>query len=254
MADLDNKIKFEIGKNKDSEIVDAIMSIITNYYPVSDNRIHSLLGRFGNSNSRMVIDTTFVKVDGKDETGISFNWSKSARQLPDFLEIDGLLTDSLLFDLFTTILKDHEVISSFTIDNSIIRIETNINFREESKTGIDCFTIEFDFDFYYHPDKEILMDKMVKFFTLNFFEPLQRTSFMKEALNSYFTEVKQCFINNLSSDDLRNFISMLDDDVLIKIIEDLPNNVFTPNYTKFNEDRNPIKLTKELRENNNDNN
>lgn len=249
-----NEMRFEIGKNKDSEIVDTIMGIITKYYPVTDNRIKTLLRPSLHSLSRMTIDVTFAKDKGKDMTGISFNWSQQASSLPDFLEIDGLLTESLLYDLFTTILKDHEVINKFFINNSILEIETAINFREESKVGIDCSYIDLNFDFYYHPDKEHLMESMIRFFTLNFFEKLQNTSYMKEALNNYFTEVKQCFINTLSSDDLRRFICMLDDQTLIEIINGLPNNIFTPAYTKYNEEQKDMKLTKKLKGDNNDNN
>lgn len=254
MSEITNKSEFTIGKNKDSEIVDAIMGIITKYYPISDNRIKTLLALSRHSSSRMTIGVTFAKDKGKDMTGISFNWSKSASSLPDFLEIDGLLTESLLYDLFTAILKDHEVINIFSPGNSTLEIETAINFREESKVGIDCSYININFDFFYYPDKELLMEKMIRFFTLNFFEKLQKTSYMKDALKSYFTEIKQCFINTLSSDDLRRFICMLDDETLIKIIHDLPNNVFTPNYTKYNEEQKDMKLTKRLKGDNNDNN
>ena len=123
-----NKIKFEIGKNKDSEIIEAIINTITKYYPITDNRIESLLGP-KSSVSKMTIDFTFVKVKDKDMTGISFDWSNNATSLPDFLEIDGLRTESLLYDLFTTVLKDHEVINIFSPGNSTLEIETAINFR-----------------------------------------------------------------------------------------------------------------------------
>jgi len=254
MAEQIERKSFEIGKDKNSEIIDAIMEIITKYYPVTENRHKSLLSLRGNANSYIDIDITYAREKGKDVTGISFSDYKSSRSLPDFLEIDGLLNDSLLYDLFTVILKDHDWISSFFVNNSILQIKTDINWTDQNLTGINCREINFNFDFYYHPDKDHLMEHTIQFFTLNFFEQLQGTSFMKEALTSYFSQVKQLFIDSLSSDDIRKFICMLDDEALIEIINDLPNNVFTPIYTKFNEERTNNILTKKLKGDNNDNN
>ena len=233
-----------LNANNDKEILDKIFDIILKYCPVVDDRMKSI--HDNRINPCMSIEFIFVKENNKDKTYMNFMYGNNYRisSVPEDLEIDGIVSDNIVFSFINKLLLDHEVIRNFDVSDTGIKLDFAINYREDNLKGINCENISVEFDFYHYnyPNKELLMENYINKFALNYLDKLKNTTYFSNKIERYFSHIKEEFIDSLDYNSLRKFICLMSDGELKDIIRNMSDNRFKQLQEKYDDSDKVLKL------------
>ena len=239
--------KYELNYNNNVKILDEIKKIILKRHPIVDDRLNILYPSSKDPRCpEMEIQFLFYKIDNKNITQILFldGTSSYKSNIPEQIEINDLISKNILCDLISYLLTDHNLFENIYKYNTSIELPLIVDGRDENLHGISCGKIILKLDFNSHPDNELLMNEYLKVITTTFYEQLKRTNTFQKDLSNYCNNVKSEFINSLTTEELKQFINLLNNNDLCNLIYSMPNNRFIELYNKYNKEEKIKKLTK----------
>ena len=235
-----------IKELKKENIVDNIQDIILKLYPIVDNRSEVL---FAHSREQLDIDLYFYS-DEKigDITQVMFCKGNNSRRtsIDDILNIENLITEEEIINLIKFILSYYDYIKNFYINNDTIYLSFGVDLSNAEKSGISCHTIDLTLDFSRYKEKDNIMYPILKRIIETFYEQLKNTETYKKEYSKYCDKLKIDFIEEVSTNDLELFMSLLTNEDFKQIIKLLPNERFIELLNEFyqRKDVNTLSLIK----------
>lgn len=238
--ELEQMNKSEVNFQKEKELLEEIKKIILGYYPVIDNRMDLLFAA-----QRPALDICFYyyEADQKKETQISFLKGTESVKLntSEKIWLDDYVSSNLIIELISFLLQDHDVISSFWKNSNEIELTFKIDLKEANSRGISCGEIGLKIDYYSCPEKEALMNSLLKKIFLHFFYELKNTTLYQKEYQNYCAFIKEDFRANTTEDELRALLNTLSKDDLMNLITNMSNESFLSLYQTFKkEEKSPF--------------
>ena len=120
-----------------------------------------------------------------------------------------------------------------------------INLCDKNMHGISCGDITLKLDFSKHSNCSNILNDYFRAIIMTFRDKLENTEIFQREFSKYCRAVKNDFINSLSIDQLREFVSLFDMEDLCRIIADLPDTSFIELYEEY-QNKNPEKQLAKL--------
>lgn len=237
-----------ISNNGDNEVQKAIVDTLLNIYPIVDDRTDILFPPFGKSIPELAIHFDFYEIDKGDITQVLFlggtrNYKCS---FPDRLEINKLVSSDVVCRFIEYLLDDHDVFKSISQYHNCIELVMTINLCDKNMHGISCGDITLKFDFSSHPNCVNMLNDYFRTIIMVFRDKLENTEMFKREFSKYCGVVKSEFINSLSMEQLKEFVSLFNMDDLCRIVTDLPDMRFIQLYEEYQNKEKEKQLTKLL--------
>lgn len=235
--------------DNDTEILKAIIDILLNLYPIVDDRMDILFPPFGKKIPELNINFCFHEIDNQNVTMVSFLAGNRDYKCatPNDLQINGLISKKVVCDFISYLLSDHDVFKDIHKWFNRIELPMTINLCDENMHGISCGDITLSFDFSRHPNCENLLNDYLKVIVTTFCDKLQTTATFKREFSKYCGFVKNEFIDSLSEEQLKVFVSLLNMEDLCKVLYSLPDDRFIELYEEYNNQDKTKQLTKNFK-------
>jgi len=233
--------------NNDAEILKCIKEIILDRHPIVEDRLSILYPSFREPRTpEMEIWFNFYQIEDKTITQISFldGTLFHKESIPEVININGLISKTLICDLISYLLIDHDCFKNIYRNDTIIELSMIVDGRDENMHGISCGEINLKFDFHLHHDSNLLLKEYLKVITATFYEKLKGTSSFKKEFSNYCDFLKSEFINSSTIEELKGFIELLNSNDLCDLIFSIPNDHFVQLYNEYSAQKNIKKLTK----------
>ncbi len=211
-----------------------IKNIILKYCPYVENRI-SILGKAKAPQFDINID---IK---NEETQIMFLFGNNnfKQSIDEKVEISGIITFNEIKDIIDYILSDHEIVKELYIYNNKLNLNFAINWTDENLKGINCsdITIQIKFN-----DSNLEKDYLYLLFK-TYYNYLIKVPAFKKIRDNYIYKEKESYFEKLNKNELINFLNMLNEDELRKLLLDLNNDTFIKYYDNDKEKSKVLVLT-----------
>lgn len=211
-----------------------IKNIILKYCPYVENRI-SILGKAKAPQFDINID---IK---NEETQIMFLFGNNnfKQSIDEKVEISRIITFNEIKDIIDYILSDHEIVKELYIYNNELNLNFAINWTDENLKGINCGDIAIQIRF---NDSNLEKDYLYLLFK-TYYSYLIKVPAFQKVRDNYIYKEKEFYFENLNKNELINFLNMLNEDELRKLLLDLNNDTFIKYYDNDKEKSKVLVLT-----------
>ena len=227
----------------EKEVIKQIEQIILNRYPIVEDRTMKILDQ--SPRRKINIDIDMYK--DNDVTNICLmDMTNSFSKTTDRITINRLLSEDNIISLFEFIVSDHDYVKGISLQDSHY-IETfqqyeaslefyfGLNFGISKDVGMCLDEIALEINFYDKEDCHNFLYSYLYSIVHTFYDKVKDTNFVREYFDEYCEEIKTNFIESLSKEELYEFIKLLDMTDLIKIVYNIPNEIFIEKYNEFSE-------------------
>lgn len=245
--ELEEMNKSEINFQKEKELLEEIKKIILGYYPVIEDRMDLLFAP-----QRPALDIHFqcYEENQKKETQISFLKGIESLRLStsEKIWLDDYVSSNLIIELISFLLQDHDVISSFWKNSNEIDLTFKVDLKETNSRGISCGEIGLTINYRFCPEKEVLMNSLLKKIFLRFFYELKNTTLYQKEYQNYCAFIREDFRANATEEEIKALLNTLSKDDLINLITNMPNESFLSLYQTFKKEEDSPFIRKRIQE------
>lgn len=229
--------KYEISNDNNQEILKTLIDIILRKHPIVEDRSHVLYPNFNEPRTpEMEIHFNFYNEDEKSITQVIFmDGTKSYKEsIPDMVITDGLISKEIVCIFIDYLLLDHDWFKDIYKYHTNIKIPMGVSSNDCMMNGISCGEICLNLDFNNHSDGKVLLNEYFKVIVIRYYEKLKHTNSFDGWFSEYCNFVKSDFINSLTIEEMKKFITSLNGDDLCNLIYSIPNDRFIELYNDYN--------------------
>ena len=226
----------KINAQKDKEMLELIKKVILSHFPIIEDRIDILLR---NPAPALDINFNLGEDNNKEMTQIYFlkGTTSFKTKIAEEIIANGYINPSLIIDLISFILKDHDIITTFNYTSNEITLNFNVDLKEQNTKGISCSTISLNLDLTFCPKKEDMINIILKIIWSHFFYKLKNTTAFQEEYQKYCNNLRQEVAQTSTKEELEQLLSLLNKEELTNLLYKIPNGLFLILYDKLKESK-----------------
>ena len=217
---------------KEEEVFEKIKESIYKLHPIKKPRIDSWAYYEKHlENPEMIIYFYFFR-DNDDSVKVQVGFMDGCRSFRYGID-ESYLTDTVISEETISKLISF-ILINFPYMRSLYKTPTGfeMNFRigaeHEEEEGIECSVVDVVFETHpllYDRFRELFND-YIEYITDNFYAYVSKTPEFKKAYNKWAKKIKGEIITSLSHDELINFVSLIDDDVMRQLLFSMNSDYF----------------------------
>ncbi len=213
----------------DSAVIQFVVDRLLNYYPIINNRIDEVADlnifeiRFQFGSSTEIQEFTNIYFSNGN--------NRFRRGTNDRLVLCSVINIEPIYEIIDWILKDHDVISNFTIQHQTLSMTFVVNQTEESiRRGISLGTLLLTLDFAKYSKSQELLGNYATAIIERYFEKLKHLNSFKEAAREHFRQLRDGMVDSVSDEVLkqrfgdpailRYMLKEMDPETLARIIDE----------------------------------
>lgn len=237
-------MKVQIRKEDNIDVVESIKNIILNRYPILENRMDALeLPRV------LEINMKFYK-DDHDQEGVHIMFLDGTNNfkcsIPERIMMNQLITTEMLCNLIQFIVADHDWVDFLEVPYNNagwqkIKLSFLVNQREDNMRGMGCWDIQLVLDFSKHSDKKELTVQYLDAIVHRFYKQLKDTPYIRRQYHDYCLKEKTKILNSFSDSELHDFMNLLSTEEVCQILSSLEDQRFIELYQNFMEQKSDCK-------------
>lgn len=212
---------------KEEQIFEKIKESIYKLHPIKKPRIDSWMYYESHSNKPEMNIEFYFFIDKDDSVKVQVGFMDGCRSFKHSIDnsylTNNIISEETIRKLISFILINFPYMLSLHKNSTGFEINFCIGMEHEEEEGIECSAIDIVFETHpllYDNFKEVF-NNYIEYITDNFYTYVSKTPEFKEAYDKWAMKTKNEIINYLSHDELTNFVSLIDDNVIRQLLSSM---------------------------------